>query len=192
MAFLVEPGPRVLLLAEHALVDRLVGGRLRPVPAASLEPGMKVLATNTSGGVFSALRPYLDRLHGTGTRFWLDQWDRALQDAAAANGGPVVLAQRLVDWARRSPPQSVAGWASPYRIGPRDPANVARVGELAHHAVVSHHHPRIHAVMRGVRVEHGRLGRQLASGSPPPPPRRRRGLRSDRRAHWRRDRGDTG
>ena len=163
LAFLVEPGPRVLLLAEAAVVDRLVGGRLRPVPASSLEPGMKVLATSAAGGVFGAIRPYLDRVQGVGTRFWLDQWDDALHAALVATGGPSRLAERLVaDGATITAP-AVAGWPSPYRIGPRDPANVERVAKIGNHPLVTHHHARVHVVMRGVRIEHGRLGRMLAN-----------------------------
>ena len=162
VAYLVDPGPLVLLLGAHALVDRLVAGRLRPVPAAGLEAGMRVL-TGTPGGVFAAIRPHLDRLHGAGTRFWLDQWDDALRAAVTTTCGPAALAARLAEAGSTISPQAVAGWASPYRIGPRDPANVRRVADVTGHAVVNHNHRRIHAVMRGVRIEHGRLGRQLAS-----------------------------
>jgi hypothetical protein len=162
LAFLVEPGPRVLLLAKSGLVDRLVGGRLRPVPASGLEPGMKVLASSAGGEVFGAIRRYLDRLQGVGTQFWLSQWDDALHAALVATGGPSSLAERLVaDGATITPP-AVAGWPSPYRIGPRDPANVERVAKIGHHPLVTLQHTRVHAVMQGVRTEHGRLGRMLA------------------------------
>lgn len=163
LAFLVEPGPRVLILGEHAVVDRLVGGRLRPVPTSSLDVGMKVLGTNVSGGVFAAIRPHLDRVQGVGTRFWLDQWEDALRDALSATGGPNHLTELLVAAGATITSQAVASWANPYRIGPRDPQNVRRVAEIGSHAVVAHNHERVHAVMRGVRVEHGRLGRQLAT-----------------------------
>ena len=76
VAYLVDPGPQILLLAENALVDRVVGGRLRAVPATSLEVGMKVLGASASGGFFAALRPHLDRLIGPATRFWLEEWGR--------------------------------------------------------------------------------------------------------------------
>lgn len=161
VAYLVDPGPSVLLLGMHAVVDRLVAGRLRPVPAIGLEVGMRVL-TGTPGGVFAAIRPHLDRLHGIGTRFWLDQWDDALRAAVATTGAPAPLAGRLVEGGATISAQAVASWASPYRIGPRDPANVRRVADVSGHLVVGHNHRRVHAVMRGVRIEHGRLGRQLA------------------------------
>lgn len=163
VAYLVEPGPQILLLADHALVDRVVGGRLRPVPASSLEAGMKVLGANASGGVFAAIRPHLDRLVGPATRFWLDQWDDALRNALIATGGPSHLAERLQGAGATISTPAVASWASPYRIGPRDPTNVRRVAEVGAYPVVSHNYRRVHAVMRGVRVEHGRLGRQLAA-----------------------------
>ena len=161
VSYLVDPGPSILLLDMHAIVDRLVAGRLRPVPASELEAGMRVL-TGTPGGVFAAIRPHLDRLHGIGTRFWLDQWDDALRAAVATTGGPGTLAGRLVEAGATISAQAVASWASPYRIGPRDPANVRRVADVSGHLVVGHNHRRVHAVMRGVRIEHGRLGRQLA------------------------------
>lgn len=161
VAYLVDPGQSVLLLGVYAVVDRVVAGRLRPVPAAGLQAGMRVLA-GTPGGVFAAIRPHLDRLHGIGTRFWLDQWDDAFRAAVTTTGGPGPLADRLVESGATISAQAVASWASPYRIGPRDPANVRRVADVSGHLVVGHNHRRVHAVMRGVRIEHGRLGRQLA------------------------------
>ena len=162
IAFLVNPGPEVLLLGEHTIVDRLVAGRLRTVPAISLEPPMQVLGTKASGSVFAAIRPHLDNLRGLGTRFWLDQWEDALRSALSVAGAPSALAERLVSAGAAISAAAVASWVSPYRIGPRDPKNVRRVAEVADHPVVLHHHTRVHAVMRGVRTEHGLLGRQLA------------------------------
>lgn len=163
IAFLVNPGPEILLLGEHTVVDRLVAGRLRAVPAISLERRMQVLSTRASGGVFAALRPHLDRLRGPGTRFWLDQWHDALRAALSATGTPMQLAERLVAAGAAISANAVNSWASPFRIGPRDPQNVRRVAEIADHTIVVHHHARVHAVMRGVRIEHGRIGRQLAA-----------------------------
>jgi hypothetical protein len=163
VAYLVDPGPQILLLAPHALVDRVVGGRLRAVPAMSLEVGMKVLGASVSGGVFAALRPQLDRLVGPATRFWLEQWDVALRSALGSTEGPMRLAQELQSTGAIITAPAVRSWVSPYRIGPRDPENVRRVAKLGAHPVVTHHYLRVHATMRGVRVEHGRLGRQLAA-----------------------------
>lgn len=163
VAYLVDPGPQILLLAPHALVDRVVGGRLRTVPAMSLEAGMKVLGASVSGGVFAALRPHLDRLIGPATRFWLEQWDVALRSALGSTEGPLRLAQELQAAGAVITAPAVRSWVSPYRIGPRDPENVRRVGQVGVHPVVTHHYLRVHATMRGVRVEHGRLGRQLAA-----------------------------
>jgi hypothetical protein len=163
MAYLVEPGPAILIVAEHGIVDRLVAGRVRPIPASSLAPGMRVMTANASGGVFASIRPRLDRIQGVGTRFWLDQWDDALRSAVAATGSPTALAAVLEQRGASISSQAVASWASPYRIGPRDAANVARVGDVGGHVVAAHNYLRVHAVMRGVRVLHGQLGRQLAS-----------------------------
>lgn len=163
-ALLVEPGPAVLVVATTAVLDRLVGGRIRPTPVAALLPGMQLLtATRATGGVFAAIRPRLDHARGVGTQFWLGQWDEALHTALLATGSPAAMAAALETRGASISTAAVASWPSPYRIGPRDPANVKRVAEMAAHRLVRHHHQRIHAVMRGVRVEHALLGRQLAA-----------------------------
>lgn len=161
-ALLVEPGPRVLLLRPAQIVDRLVAGRIRPTPASMLEVGMSIMGVASNGmSLFERLRPYLDRLHGLGTRFWLDRWDDALRSAVARAGGRDGLARDLVARGATITAPSVAGWASPYRIGPRDPRNVLRVAEIAEDSFVGQHAHRIASVMRGVRIEHHRLGRAL-------------------------------
>lgn len=163
-AFLVEPGPAVLLVSPHALLDRLVAGRLRPTPAGSLRSGMQLLtATHATAGVFAAIRPRLDHARGLGTQFWLSQWDEALDASLAATGSPSALATALTQRGAVISAGAVASWPSPYRIGPRDAVNIERVAAAAGHSVAGHHHQRIHAVMRGVRAEHAQLGRQLAA-----------------------------
>lgn len=162
VAFLAEPGPKVLLLAAHGIVDRYVALRLRPTPVSALEPGMRILVVGGVGGVFASIRPLLDKLRGMGTRYWLERWEAALRAALEATGGPSALAQALRDHGSTISTSAVASWPSPYRIGPRDPANVRRVAEVAGHDLARTQHQRIHAVMRGVRIEHGRFGRFLA------------------------------
>jgi hypothetical protein len=162
VAFLVEPGPRVLLLAAHGIVDRYVALRLRPTPVSVVEPGMRILVVGGVGGVFASIRPLLDKLRGMGTRYWLERWEAALRVALQATGGPSALAEALRDGGSTISSSAVASWPSPYRIGPRDPANVRRVAEIAGHDLARIQHHRIHAVMRGVRIEHGRFGRLLA------------------------------
>jgi hypothetical protein len=163
LAFLTDPGPAILLLAHDAVVDRVIGRRLWPMPATGVGPGMTLfVGAERATSLFTALRPYLDRLQGLGTRFWLEQWERARRDAAEVTGGPGPFAAELV---RRGAPtigaQAVAEWASPYRIGPRDWQHVEATARIAGDLVVEHHAKRIAAVMRGVRVEHMRVGRQL-------------------------------
>jgi hypothetical protein len=162
IAFLVEPGPQVLLLAAHGLVDRYVAHRLRPTPVAAVEPGMRLLVVNGIGGVFSSIRPLLDKLNGVGTRYWLEVWEAALRAALEATGGPSALASALRARGSTISASAVASWPSPYRIGPRDPQNVQRVADVVAHSLAHTQFRRIHAVMRGVRIEHGRFGRLLA------------------------------
>lgn len=161
-ALLVEPGPAVILFRPAQVLDRMIGGRVRPTPAAALTPGMTILGLGADGrSLFDRFRPYLDGIHGPGTRFWLEQWDDALQTAATKVGGPRPLAEMLSGLGAVISHGAVASWASPYRIGPRDPANVSRVARVASHTLVAHHATRVAAVMRGVRVEHHRLGTAL-------------------------------
>lgn len=161
-AFLVDPGPKVLLLAAHGIVDRYVGHRLRPTPVAALEPGMRLLVVGGIGGIFASIRPLLDKLNGIGTRYWLELWETALRAALDVTGSASALTSALQDRGSTISTSAVASWPSPYRIGPRDPANVKRVADVAGHDLARTQHRRIHAVMRGVRVEHGRFGRLLA------------------------------
>jgi hypothetical protein len=162
IAFLVEPGPHVLLLAAHGIVDRYVAHRLRPTPVAAVEPGMRLLVVKGIGGVFASIRPLLDKLNGVGTRYWLEVWETALRAALQVTGSASALATALRVRGSTISDSAVASWPSPYRIGPRDPANVERVAEVAGHTLAQRQHHRIHAVMRGVRIEHGRFGRVLA------------------------------
>ncbi len=162
IAFLVEPGPQVLLLAAHGIVDRYVAHHLRPTPVAAVEPGMRLLLVSGIGGVFASIRPLLDKLNGIGTRYWLEVWETALRAALEVTGSASVLASALRVRGSTISDSAVASWPSPYRIGPRDPANVERVADVADHALALRQHHRIHAVMRGVRIEHGRFGRLLA------------------------------
>ncbi len=164
LAFLVDPGPSVLLVAENAMVDRLVAGRLRPMPASALRRGMMILGSSSGGEtVFDRVRPFLDRLQGIGARFWLDRWDDALMSALTECGGRMELAKALVDSGASIGVAAVAAWPSPYRIGPRDEDNVLRVAQIGHSVPVAHNARRVHAVMRGVRTEHMKLGRLLSS-----------------------------
>lgn len=161
-ALLVEPGPAVILVPPALPLDRMIGGRVRPTPCVALAAGMTILGLGADGrSLFDRLRPYLDTIHGPGTRFWLEQWEDALREAADKVGGPRALADALSSLGAVITSGAVASWASPYRIGPRDPANVSRVAGLASHILVSHHALRVAAVMRGVRIEHHRLGRSL-------------------------------
>lgn len=164
LAFLVEPGPAVLLVAEHSFVDRLVAGRLRPTPAAALTPGMTILGSSSGGEtIFDRVRPHLDRLRGVGTRFWMDRWDDALVDALQATGGRAGLARALVDAGASITSAAVGAWPSPYRIGPRDEDNVERVARIGQNVYVARNAGRVQLVMRGVRIEHRKLGRLLAA-----------------------------
>jgi hypothetical protein len=165
VAFLVEPGPAVVLIEPAAAVDRIAGGRVRPVPAATLAAGMTVvgLVAGEQRPLFGRLRPHLDGLRGPNTRLWLGLWQSTLHDALKVAGGVAGLAGALRARGGEVGPGAVAGWSDPYRIGPRRAANVARVGDIAGRAAVVTHAGTIGAVMAEVCVVHHRVGRHVAA-----------------------------
>ena len=112
---------------------------------------------------FDRLRPLLPEARGPVTRMLLAAWDQALTTALRHAGGPAALARALAGARARVSVSAVAAWADEDRIGPRDAANVTRVGELAGHPVVAGHGHAIAVTMRRLRQLHQAIGRLVAS-----------------------------
>jgi hypothetical protein len=93
----------------------------------------------------------------------LAAWDQALTTAVRHAGGPTALARALAGGRAPVSVPAVAAWADEDRIGPRDAANVTRVGELAGHPVVAGHGEAIAVSMRRLRQLHQAIGRLVAS-----------------------------
>jgi hypothetical protein len=163
VALLVEPGPVVVLLDPARIIDRLAGGRLWPVPARSLMVNMVIvgLVAGENRSLFERLRPYLDALRTPSEQAWLTIWRSALACALSEAGGSSLLADRLRSAGAGISPEAVRGWSHPYRIGPRRPENVARIGALCHRPIVETHAGEIAAVMASVRRMHLKVGRHL-------------------------------
>ena len=164
VAVLMDPGPVVVLVDRRGVVDRVLGGRILPTDPTELGPGMIVvlLAPGERRSLFQRLLPYLDRRQGPGTRFWLRRWREALTAAKTVAGSDAELVRRLGDQDAEISQSAVREWSSPYRIGPGDPANIARVARIGGDLLVDQQAIRVAAVMRGVRNFHQRVGRQLA------------------------------
>jgi hypothetical protein len=91
----------------------------------------------------------------------LQLWRMALDDARAASGSAAELARMLADRGGSVSEEAVRKWSDPARIGPIDPANVARIGKIAGSGVVAGEAARIAAVMRTARSRHAWIGAAL-------------------------------
>jgi hypothetical protein len=112
---------------------------------------------------FDRLRSLLPEARGPVTRMLLAAWDQALETALRRTGGPAGLASMLNAGRARISASAVAGWDDEDRIGPRDAANVTRVGDLAGHPVVAGHGRAIAVIMRRLRQLHQSIGRLVAT-----------------------------
>lgn len=150
------------LLVVHVPADgtaaRILDGTVRRIPVREVLPGMLVAGLDGLTP-FDRLRPLLPEARGPVTRMLLAAWDQALGTALQRAGGPAALARALGTVSV----SAVADWDDEARIGPRDAANVARVGEIAGHPVVAGHGHAIAVTMRRLRQLHQAIGRRVAS-----------------------------
>lgn len=137
---------------------RILNGTVHRIPARDVLPGM-LLAGLDGLTPFDRLRPLLPEARGPVTRMLLTAWDQALETALRFADGPAGLAHAL----GRVSVSAVAAWDDGDRIGPRDAANVTRVGELADHPVVAAHGHAIAVTMRRLRQLHQAIGRRVAT-----------------------------
>jgi hypothetical protein len=145
---------------------RILSGAARRIPVRDVLPGM-LLAGLDGLTPFDRLRPLLPEARGPVTRMLLAAWDQALTTALTHVGGPAGVARALAGGRTQISVSAVAAWADEDRIGPRNAANVTRVGELAEHPVVTGHGHAIAVSMRHLRKLHQAIGRLVASPGRP-------------------------
>ena len=154
--------PMVVHVPADGTAARVLGGVVRRIPVLDVLPGM-LLAGLDGLTPFDRLRPVLPEARGPVTRMLLAAWDQALTTAVRHAGGPPGLARALAGDQAAISVSAVAAWADDDRIGPRDAANITRVGELAGHPVVAGHGQAIAVSMRRLRQLHQAIGRLVAS-----------------------------
>jgi hypothetical protein len=152
-------------LPTGARVTRIIGEASSRAPVLSLASGMLIVGVDGLSP-FERLRPLLLEARGPVARLFMAAWDQALEMALRASGG----SRELTAWLQRDGasilPAAVAEWTAPERIGPIDKENVARVGAIANHSVVSAHAAAIADVMAGLRQLHRSVGALIAGGRP--------------------------
>jgi hypothetical protein len=154
-----------VLIAGGARLDRVAGGRVLPVTAGSVAPGMLLVGIVGSDRreLFDRLRPHLDTLHGPGTQVWLDVWRAALRRALDTCGGAAGLGDRLRAEGAPVRDPAVSQWPTPYRIGPRDPKNIARVASIARVPPLAAAAGKVGRIMEAVRARHRLIGMRVAA-----------------------------
>ncbi len=157
--------PVGVIVDETATLHRVSEHWLVPVSAADLREGMLVIGvlTESRDPLFERIRPHLDRLYGPGTRTWLDSWRECLRRAVHLSGSPQSLAARLRELGATIADGTVAGWSSPYRIGPRDVANIRRVAQVSGMTRFADRASHVGRAMEAVRQLHRKIGVTLSA-----------------------------
>lgn len=145
-----------------AMAVRTLDGVICRIPFREVLPGMLLVGLDGQTP-FDRLRPLLPEARGPVARMMLASWEQALTSALRGLGSPAALSRALGKGRVSMSASGVAAWADEDRIGPRNAANVARVGELAGHPVVAGHAHAIATTMRHLRRLHQAIGRLVAS-----------------------------
>jgi hypothetical protein len=155
--------PSAILLAADARVQRLRGDEIRLAAATSVTAGMTLIGVSEPERrtLFDRARPILAGQRPQAAALLLQLWRMALDDARAASGSAAELARMLADRGASASEGAVRRWSDPARIGPIDPANVARIGKIAGSRVVAGEATRITAVMHQARIRHAKIGAAL-------------------------------
>lgn len=155
--------PAAILLAAAARVQRLRGDEIRLAAATSVTAGMTLIGVSEPERrtLFDRARPILAGQRPQAAALLLQLWRMALDDARAASGSAGELARMLADRGGSVSEEAVRKWSDPARIGPIDPANVARIGKIAGSGVVAGEAARIAAVMHQARIRHAKIGAAL-------------------------------
>ncbi|GIH16060.1 hypothetical protein Raf01_42320 [Rugosimonospora africana] len=153
----------VFLLPKGGRVQRLRDDEVRLLPVADITAGVTLIGISEPERrtLFDRVRPYLVEQRPQVARLLLQLWRIALDDACIVSGSVTELTGRLADMGADVSYAAVRQWNSSTRIGPEDPANVARVGRVAGNAVVVGEAGRIAAVMRAARAHHAAVGNAL-------------------------------
>jgi hypothetical protein len=154
--------PIVVHVPAAGMATRVLNGAVRRLPVLDVLPGMLLVGLDGLTP-FDRLRPLLVEARGPVTRMLLTTWDQALTMARQRAGGSTALAQALVSDRARISVSAVTAWSDEDRIGPREAANITRVGEIAGHPVVADNGPAIAETMGSLRVLHQAVGRMVAS-----------------------------
>ncbi|MFG1947743.1 DrmE family protein [Nonomuraea sp. NPDC048826] len=92
---------------------------------------------------------------------WVEQWRAAVRRAHTVHRTYHGLHRALVKFGCRVQAQTVRLWCTGTTIGPDDPADVRRLGDLLEDRVLTTNHWEIWRAMRTLRHSHVRLGRRL-------------------------------
>ena len=155
--------PAAILLAAAARVQRLRGDEIRLAAVTSVTAGMTLIGVSEPERrtLFDRARPILAGQRPQAAALLLQLWRMAFDDARAASGSAAELARMLADRGGSVSAGAVRKWSDPARIGPIDPANVARIGKIAGSGVVAGEAARIAAVMKQARIRHAKIGAAL-------------------------------
>ena len=149
-----------LVLPGRKPVMRLLNRVAITISAQDLAEGMLVAGLD-GPTPFQRLRPLLVEARGMGPRILMVAWECAVDAALERFAGPVGLHAAMVAKGSTVGTAAVAKWVDEDRLGPRNPADVARIGQLAGHPMVVDHATRIADVMRDLRVLHQAVGRLI-------------------------------
>ena len=152
--------PAAILLPAAGRVQRLRGDEIRLLPVTAIGAGMILIGVSEPERrtLFDRIRPLLADQRPQVAALLLQLWRVALDDAHAASGSSAELTGRLRTLGADVTEGTVRKWSDPARIGPIDPANVARIGRIAGSGVVAGEAGRIAAVMREARIHHAKVG----------------------------------
>jgi hypothetical protein len=92
---------------------------------------------------------------------WVGHWHHILKQAKDALGSFAALGRALRARGCRVQDQTIRLWVVGVTIGPDDPGDVRRLGEVTGDTTLLDHHAEVHRAIRTLRGAHYRLGRWL-------------------------------
>lgn len=155
------------LFATDGMVTRwlVAAGRGEPTPAGRLRPGDRIVLIDGDGhkDLLSKVLQAADGVPALAVASaWVQHWRTVLARVHAALGSYEEMGRELHKLGCTVQAQTIRLWVLGITIGPDNPADLARVGELAGDPVLEGHYREIDAAIRALRGAHSRLGRRLA------------------------------